>query len=76
MRGVHAALRRSLRSFALPMVMCLERWLYATWPDLLMAYFLRLTHKVRMAFVLGDDGKVALIEYYIVLIFDSLISLS
>ncbi|CDJ68318.1 hypothetical protein, conserved [Eimeria necatrix] len=46
MRGVHAALRRSLRSFALPMVMCLERWLYATWPDLLMAYFLRLTHKV------------------------------
>lgn len=29
-----------------------------------------------MVFVLGDDGKVALIEYYIVLIFDSLISLS
>ncbi|KAL8455159.1 hypothetical protein Emag_000996 [Eimeria magna] len=50
MRGVHSAMRRTLHSFALPMIMCLERWLYATWPDLLMVFFLRLTRKISVIF--------------------------
>lgn len=50
MREVHGALRRTLYSFAVPMVLCLERWLYATWPDLLMVFFLRLTRKISVIF--------------------------
>ncbi|KAL8425735.1 hypothetical protein Efla_003113 [Eimeria flavescens] len=50
MRGVHYAMRRTLHSFALPMIMCLERWLYVTWPDLLMVFFLRLTRKISVIF--------------------------
>ncbi|KAL8273840.1 hypothetical protein Esti_002163 [Eimeria stiedai] len=50
MRGVHCAMRRTLHSFALPMIMYLERWLYATWPDLLMIFFLRLTRKISVIF--------------------------
>lgn len=50
MLGVHMAMRRTVHSFALPMTMCLERWLYATWPDLLMVLFLRLTRKISVIF--------------------------
>ena len=50
MLGVHGAIRKTFQSFAIPMVMCLENWLYNTWPDLLMAYFLRLTHKISVIF--------------------------
>lgn len=68
MRGVHGAMRQTLSSFDLPMVVCLERWLYAAWPDLLMVYFLHLTRKVGLQTATGERERP---EAAIVLVSDA-----